>query len=69
MEWLTQNWILVAFAVIAFLFMRRGGAGCGHSGGHHGGASHDGHGGTRAADTPAEPKAPFDPGRGRHDHG
>lgn len=48
MEWLTQNWILVALGIgVAFYFFR-GGLG-GHAGGHGGallgGMGHGGHGG------------------------
>lgn len=34
MEWLTQNWLLVALAIGAIMLMRRGAMGCGH--GSHG---------------------------------
>lgn len=68
MEWLTQNWILVAAAVGLFLLMRRGGMGCGHAGGgHHRGGTghdshHDGHGNGPAAG-PVE--QPIDPVSGK----
>ena len=35
MEWLTQNWMVVVFAVGSVLLMRRGGMSCGHAGGEH----------------------------------
>jgi len=38
MEWLTQNWIWLAFAAVMIFMMRRGGAG-GCCGGGHG--AHD----------------------------
>jgi YHS domain-containing protein len=43
MEWLTQNWILIPIILGILFLLRRGGAGCGHSGGHHahGDTSHE----------------------------
>ena len=62
MEWITQNWLLIAFGIGIFMLMRRGGMGCGgHGGGsHHRGAGsqgqhdakvHNGHGGVAAEAT------------------
>lgn len=66
MEWLTQNWILVAFAVGAVLLMRRSGMGCGHAGGgHHRGAQHGQHHGRNDSGAPSPPAQTTDPVTGR----
>ncbi|TAH44652.1 MAG: YHS domain-containing protein [Betaproteobacteria bacterium] len=43
MEWLTQNWIWIVFALGMFVLMRRGGMGCGAGGhrSHRHGHDHD----------------------------
>ncbi|MEF8731575.1 MULTISPECIES: hypothetical protein [Candidatus Accumulibacter] len=62
MEWITQNWLLIAGGIGIFMLMRWGGMGCGgHSGGnHHRGAgdggqhddkAHGSHGGAAAEAT------------------
>jgi YHS domain-containing protein len=44
MEWLGQNWVFILLVVGAILWMRRGGMGCGHGGGHrHDGSGEGGH--------------------------
>ncbi|MBY0243602.1 MAG: YHS domain-containing protein [Burkholderiaceae bacterium] len=40
MQWLTQNWIWIVFAIGVFLLMRRGGMGHGRSHGNDGPAQH-----------------------------
>lgn len=35
MQWLSQNWIWIVFAIGIVLLMRRGGLGCGMKGHHH----------------------------------
>lgn len=69
MEWLSQNWILVVFAVGVLLLMRRAGMGRGHAGGghHRRGASHDNHrDGGRGGGAPTGPPAHVtDPVSGR----
>lgn len=42
MQWLSQNWVWIVFAIGIFLLMRRGGMGCGMGSGRHSrGSSHD----------------------------
>lgn len=63
MEWITQNWLLIVFGVGVFMLMRRGGMGCGHSGGSHNAhAGHatgpDNHNGGTQAETSAQATDP-----------
>jgi len=51
MDWLSQNWIWLVFAVGILFMMRRSGMGCGM------GHGHSGHGGSTEGHKPGEPPA------------
>jgi YHS domain-containing protein len=63
MQWLTQNWIWIVFAIGIFLFMRRGGMGGGMGHGRHGGGhAENGQHGSGGAEQKNDPDSgPKDP--------
>lgn len=65
MQWLSQNWIWIVFAIGVFLLMRRGGIGCGMGHGRSHGTDGHAHHQQESSDRPTNPDSrPKDPVNG-----